>query len=216
MLSDYSFEAAVLNAADYGAAQARCRTILIVHHRDLPSPGMPPATHHGKHVPLSRALRYVRRSVTETELPDRTIVDGGRTRPGRFTSRELHVGRSYSPVSMARIRSIPPGGNRMDIPMSLRPACWLDYTSGSMDVMGRLRLDRPSVTIRTEFWKPEKGRYLHPTENRALTHFEASRIQGFPDDYLWVGSKTAIGHQIGNAVPIPLGRAIAEHLRESV
>ncbi len=63
-----------------------------------------------------------------------------------------------------------------------------------------------------EFWKPEKGRYLHPTEDRALTHFEAARIQGFSDDHCWVGSKSAIGRQIGNAVPIPLGRAIATHL----
>ena len=45
------------------------------------------------------------------------------------------------------------------------------------------------MTIRTEFFKPEKGRYLHPTEHRALTHHEAARIQGFPDDYKWVGSK---------------------------
>ena len=34
--------------------------------------------------------------------------------------------------------------------------------------MGRLVWDRPSVTIRTEFFKPEKGRYLHPTEHRAI------------------------------------------------
>lgn len=78
--------------------------------------------------------------------------------------------------------------------------------------MGRLHWDRPSVTIRTEFWKPEKGRYLHPVEDRAITHFEALRIQGFPDDFKWVGSKDAIGRQIGNAVPIPLGHAIAQHL----
>ena len=74
--------------------------------------------------------------------------------------------------------------------------------------MGRLVWDKPSVTIRTEFFKPEKGRYLHPTEHRAITHLEAARIQGFPDDYLWVGSKTEIARQIGNAVPLALGRAL--------
>lgn len=213
LLADYAVEAAVLNAADYGAAQARRRTIVIGHHRDLVAPGMPAPTHIGNHVPLREALRYVRRQVNRTELPDRWVdVSGRRTQPGRFTSRELHVGRTYSSVSMARIRSIPAEGNRFDIPDHLRPPCWRNHSSGSMDVMGRLRLDRPSVTIRTEFYKPEKGRYLHPTEHRALTHFEAARIQGFPDDYLWVGSKTAIGRQIGNAVPIPLARAIARHL----
>lgn len=212
ILADYAVEADVLNAADYGAAQARRRTIVIGHHRDLAAPGMPEPTHAGNHVPLRQALLYVRREVRRTELPDRWVEVAGRLQPGRFTSRELHVDRTYTSVSMARIRSIPAEGNRFDIPLHLRPACWRNHTSGSMDVMGRLRLDRPSVTIRTEFYKPEKGRYLHPTEDRALTHFEAARIQGFPDDYRWVGSKTAIGRQIGNAVPIPLARAIAKHL----
>lgn len=212
MLAAYDFDVAVLNAADYGAAQARRRMIVIGHHRDLPAPGMPTPTHAGRHVPLSAALRYVRREVTRTDLPERYVIVGRRTQPGRFTTRELHVGRTYTSTSMARIRSIPPGGNRFDIPFGLLPRCWRDHQSGSVDVMGRLSLDRPAVTIRTEFWKPEKGRYLHPTENRALTHFEAARIQGFSDEHRWVGSKTAIGRQIGNAVPIPLGRAIAAHL----
>jgi len=212
VLAAYDFEVAVLNAADFGAAQARRRTIVIGRHRDLPATGMPTPTHAGRHVPLSAAFRYVRREVTRTELPERHVVVAGRTQPGRFTTRELHIGRTYTSTSIARIRSIPSGGNRFDIPLHLRPACWRSHTSGSMDVMGRLRLDRPSVTIRTEFWKPEKGRYLHPTEDRALTHFEAARIQGFPDEHRWVGSKAAIGRQIGNAVPIPMGRAIAAHL----
>lgn len=81
--------------------------------------------------------------------------------------------------------------------------------------MGRLNWDRPSVTIRTEFFKPEKGRYLHPTEHRAITHFEAARIQGFPDDYLWVGSKTEIARQIGNAVPLALGAALGRTIAAS-
>lgn len=78
--------------------------------------------------------------------------------------------------------------------------------------MGRLWTSRPSVTIRTEFFKPEKGRYLHPTENRAITHYEAALLQGFPRSHRFVGSRTAIARQIGNAVPIPLGRAIATQL----
>ena len=75
--------------------------------------------------------------------------------------------------------------------------------------MGRLHLDRPSVTIRTEFYKPEKGRYLHPWAHRPITHYEAALLQGFPEDFLWCGSKTEIARQIGNAVPVGLARAIA-------
>jgi DNA (cytosine-5)-methyltransferase 1 len=82
--------------------------------------------------------------------------------------------------------------------------------------MGRLHWNKPSVTIRTEFFKPEKGRYLHPIEDRAITHYEAAVLQGFPDTHRFVGSKTAIARQIGNAVPIPLGRAIGELLLQAL
>jgi DNA (cytosine-5)-methyltransferase 1 len=132
--------------------------------------------------------------------------------PGEFTTRQLHVGRTYESASLARIRTIPAGGNRFDIPTKMQPACWQKHSSGSADVMGRLHLDRPAVTIRTEFFKPEKGRYLHPTEDRAITHYEAAIIQGFTSSHRWVGSKVSIARQIGNAVPIALGSAIARHL----
>lgn len=216
LLADYTFTAGLLNAADFGAAQARRRTILIGHHRDLPAPGLPAATHDGRHVPLSAVLAGVRAHVSVTGLPDRTTEVGGKVRPGAFTTAELHVGRTYTSTSMARIRSIPPGGNRFDIPAHMLPPCWRKHTTGSADVMGRLRWNKPAVTIRTEFFKPEKGRYLHPTEDRALTHYEAALIQGFPHTHRWVGSKTAIARQIGNAVPIPLGQAIANHLAEAM
>lgn len=91
---------------------------------------------------------------------------------------------------------------------------WDAHDTGSGDVMGRLRLGAPSVTIRTEFFKPEKGRYLHPTEDRPITHYEAAKLQGFPDEFLWCGSKTDIARQIGNAVPVPLARSIAGAIYE--
>ena len=100
--------------------------------------------------------------------------------------------------------------------MRLLPACWRKHRIGTADVMGRLRWDRPSVTIRTEFFKPEKGRYLHPTEPRALSHREAATLQGFPDSFRWCGTKLDIARQIGNAVPISLGRELARHLARSL
>ena len=80
-------------------------------------------------------------------------------------------------------------------------------------MFGRLWWDRPSVTIRTEFFKPEKGRYLHPEKNRPITHREATRLMGFPDDFIFLGSKTEIARQIGNAVPPPLAGAIARSIK---
>lgn len=229
ILSDYTLKATVLNAADFGAPQARRRTVVIGHRRDLPFPGWPEKTHDGAHVAVETALRGVLRKVTTQALPDlhmsfpasdRLVYgEAGTTEmvhPGAFSSRELHVGRSYAPISIQRFEKIPPRGNRFDLPDHLKADCWLKHTSGAADVMGRLYLDRPSVTIRTEFFKPEKGRYLHPTEHRAITHYEATIFQGFPRHYQWVGSKVAIARQIGNAVPIPLGRAIARQLSEAV
>lgn len=216
LLADYDFEAGLLNAADYGAAQARRRTILIGHRRDVPSPGLPMPTHVGRHVTLLEILGGVPLRVETTDLPERRTPVGGRSLPGVFSTSELHIGRTYSPISMKRIRSIEDNGNRFDIPWELLPACWKKHTTGSADVMGRLSWHKPSVTIRTEFFKPEKGRYLHPVEHRALTHYEAALIQGFPPHHKWVGSKVSIARQIGNAVPIPLGKAIASHLARAL
>ena len=91
-------------------------------------------------------------------------------------------------MSKARYRAIPAGGNRNDLPDHLLSPCWRKHKSGSGDVMGRLMWNKPSVTIRTEFFKPEKGRYLHPEEHRPITHAEAAFIQGFPESFLWCGN----------------------------
>lgn len=223
LLENYSFQAKILNAADYGTAQLRKRVIVIGHRRGIKFPGFPPPSHsqhgdNGTHPwrTLSDALEGVSSKVTDIELPNRATSFEGRTFPGVYLSHELHLTRNYQPLSRKRFETIPENGNRFDIPDNLLPNCWKKHKSGSGDVMGRLNFAKPTVTIRTEFFKPEKGRYLHPHENRAITHFEASRIQGFPDKHKWVGSKTSIAKQIGNAVPIPLGRAIGQHLLTSI
>lgn len=209
LLEDWVIDGRVLVAADYGAPQKRRRTVVVGHRRDVVAPGWPKVTHdRDSYVTVADAFAGVRRSVTTTDLPQRITTFGGRDFRGAFRTDELHVTRMYEDRSKQRFRAIPAGGNRFDLPDDLKTPCWRSHTSGSGDVMGRLVWDRPSVTIRTEFFKPEKGRYLHPTEHRAITHLEAARIQGFPDDYLWVGSKTEIARQIGNAVPLELGRAL--------
>lgn len=212
ILRDYTFEWDILNAADYGAFQARKRAILIGRHRDLPAVGMPEPTHVGQHRTVRQAFMNIVPTVTDTKLDSRTKTFFGVELPGVFRPYELHVGREYAEISRLRFPEIPEGGNRFDLPDRLKAPCWLGHTTGSGDVMGRLHWDKPSVTIRTEFFKPEKGRYLHPTEHRAITHYEAAVLQGFPDTHRFVGSKTAIAKQIGNAVPVPLGAAIGRHI----
>jgi DNA (cytosine-5)-methyltransferase 1 len=115
-------------------------------------------------------------------------------------------------VSLQRFNHIPDGGNRLDLPDHLKAPCWLGHDTGFLDAMGRMHWHKPSVTICTEFFKPKKGRYLHPYKNRAVIHHEAARLQGFPDDFQWCGSQIQIARQIGNAVPVPLAKALAAHL----
>lgn len=220
LLEDYSLDFRVLNAADYGAPQTRKRAVLTGHRRDLSAPEFPEPTHSPSGTDGLARYRTVRDALlgvsAEPDMDERfneirTRV-GTREVPGAFSPRELHVSRSYSEQSRNRFKEIPEGGNRTNLPDHLKAPCWVRHTTGSMDVMGRLHWDRPSVTIRTEFFKPEKGRYLHPVENRAITHYEAALLQGFPETHLFIGSRTAIARQIGNAVPIPLGAAVARQI----
>ncbi|KAH6916709.1 S-adenosyl-L-methionine-dependent methyltransferase [Coprinopsis sp. MPI-PUGE-AT-0042] len=65
----------------------------------------------------------------------------------------------------------------------------------------------------------KQSRVLNPWCRRMLTVRELARSQGFPDDFFFVALKNRVvtmHSQIGNAVPLPLGRAIGRELREAV
>ena len=74
----------------------------------------------------------------------------------------------------------------------------------------RLYAKKPSKTIVT------KPIYIHPYENRILTPRELARLQSFPDDFYFTGSKNDKVKQIGNAVPVLMASAIAKKLREVI
>lgn len=209
-LSDYEIEPFVLDSSLYGAPQRRRRAIVIGRRRGHPPVGEPPQALQRSSV--REAFQGLASDVRDRDLPDRRTEFDGQQVPGPFRGKELHLTRYFTQLSLRRYRSIPEGGNRFDIPDDLLAPCWRSHRTGAGDVMGRLLWDQPSVTIRTEFFKPEKGRYLHPTAHRPITHHEAARLQGFPDDYEWCGSKTSIARQIGNAVPLPLGEALGRHI----
>lgn len=160
-------------------------------------------------IPQKRRRAFILGSrIGSIELPkptyvERTVRDAFSRLPEPKTD-PLHILRNPRPVSVERYKVIPEGGNRFDLMAArpdITPRCWLEKPTGSTDVMGRLWWDRPSVTIRTEFFKPEKGRYLHPSKHRPITHREAAAIQTFPNDFEFRGSKIQIASQIGNAVP---------------
>lgn len=213
MLKNYVASIHQVNTVDYGSPQSRKRMIILGSRKDCPRLQMPlPILFQENVATVADAFHGLPAQVTETELPKRFTNSPSGRRPGPFFTHELHLTRRYEPISRARFAHIPPGGNRFDLPDDLKSPCWRKHTRGSTDVMGRLFWERPSVTIRTEFFKPEKGRYLHPDEDRAITHHEAARLMGFPDDFKWIGSKTSIARQIGNAVPIQLGTAIGAEI----
>lgn len=187
----YNIVADVLNAADYGVPQKRKRGFII---------GMK------DHKPIFPLHTGERKTVRDAigDLP--LIPDGG----------NWHIGRNPREMSIERYKCIPPGGNRFDLMKKrpdITPRCWLNKPTGSTDVFGRLEWDKPSLTIRTEFYKPEKGRYLHPEADRPITHREAARLQTFPDDFEFIGSKIEVARMIGNAVPPKLAYHIAKAMK---
>ncbi len=212
--AQYGFEtdACVVNTADYGAPQKRMRTIVLGWRQNAQPPVFPPLPTHAdpkksSNLPIWRTVRDA-----IADLPEPTETEIGGSAP-----LDLHIKRNPTAKSVARYKVVPPGGNRFDLQKNapdLTPACWIKKKSGGTDLFGRLWWDRPSVTIRTEFFKPEKGRYLHPEQHRPITHREAARLMGFPDDFKFVGSKTEIARQIGNAVPPALASALGRMIRE--
>ena len=197
----YKVEGRLLNAADYGVPQTRKRAIVIGSR--IGEPSFPTPTH----------VDPSERNLLNQHLPRwRTVRDTIAHLSIEPTGDNWHIGRNPTEISLRRYRCIPAGGNRWNLPIDLMPDCWKRKTEGGTDLFGRLWWDRPSVTIRTEFYKPEKGRYLHPTAHRPITHLEAALLQSFPEDFKFCGKRIGVGVQIGNAVPPVLGHAIAEHI----
>jgi len=98
---------------------------------------------------------------------------------------------------------LPDGGTPEDLPDFLRP------TSGFKNTYCRLWWKRPSTTITRNLSTPSSSRCIHPKAPRPLTTREGARIQCFPDDYQFYGSRSDRNLQIGNAVPTFLSNAIA-------
>jgi DNA (cytosine-5)-methyltransferase 1 len=205
----YRVEKGILNAADFGVPQRRRRAI-VIGVKDGPVP-WPRATH-ADSTALPLGLKPWRTF--------REAVDGLPLAPDGVA---WHVRRNPRPESIRRYKAVPrDGGNRFQMQRNLDraglselvPPCWRNKPSGTTDVFGRLWWDRPAFTIRTEFYKPEKGRYLHPSAHRPITNREAARCMSFPDDFVLPEDQSmpSIARQVGNAVPPLLAQRIGEAL----
>lgn len=214
---------AKLCAADYGVPQTRFRAFILGCKFADPKQVFPPKKTHfdPKKAVLLQNNLFKNEEYVEYPKPWRTVRDAIADLPAPegteprdvSTALNIHFGRSPTEMSIKRYQAIPKEGmNRFDLEKAapeLTPDCWKRKKSGGTDLFGRLWWDKPSFTIRTEFFKPEKGRYLHPEQHRPITHREAARFQSFPDSFAFLGSKTEIARQIGNAVPPQLAAAVA-------
>ena len=104
---------------------------------------------------------------------------------------------------------LPDGGTPEDLPENLRP------TSGFKNTYCRLWWKRPTPTITRNLSTPSSSRCIHPRAPRPLTTREGARIQCFPDDYKFYGSRSDRNLQIGNAVPTFLSNALAMSILEN-
>ena len=122
-----------------------------------------------------------------------------------------HVSHKIGNYAKELASHIPEGGNWKDIPLSIsdRRLDGIRATGGRTTYYGRLRWDAPSYTIATYFNHVGNGCNLHPSQQRVISTREAARLQSFPDDFVFVGSKASQFKQIGNAVPPLLGRFVS-------
>ncbi len=165
----------VLCAADYGVPQTRRRAFIIGCKLFDPTLVFPPRKTHFKPNNNSKQLRIPFNQIVYLQNPQewKTVRDAIEDLPPPEGTEinnvppplDIHFGRNPTELSRKRYRAIPKEGmNRFDlqrIAPDITPKCWIRKKSGGTDLFGSLWWDRPAFTIRTEFYKPEKGRYLH-------------------------------------------------------
>jgi len=130
----------------------------------------------------------------------------------------LHVMRAHAPITLERLKNIPPdGGTRHSLPEHLQLRCHKGLKPNQFpDSYGRLRWNEPAPTLTTGCHDLTKGRYAHPEQHRAITLREAARLQSFPDTYTFSGKRRQIAIQIGNAVPPRMMEEIGITLRAAL
>lgn len=190
----YSASFGVVDASHFGTPQFRERVILIASRDDEPV-FLPRPTHFQTHQNPSYRWKTLRMAIEDLEDD-----------PG--------PGHSFSERTKSYLRYVPEGGNWKNLPPSIGEeamgGAW-NSGGGKVGFFRRLRYDEPSPTLVTS--PIQKATLLaHPRRDRPLSIREYARIQGFPDSWILTGTTAALYRQIGNAVPVPLGRAVGETL----
>lgn len=171
----------VLDAADYGVPQRRRRMILVGSRKGA--------------VSLPAGLRR-----------SKTVHDaiGKMPKPGDSGDPLHDFPEKRDPRIVRLIKLVPKnGGSRADLPSRYLLPCHERLVGGFGDVYGRMNWKQVSPTITGGCFNPSKGRFLHPSQNRAITLREAALLQSFPRTYHFSlkRGKEAAALMIGNALP---------------
>lgn len=125
-----------------------------------------------------------------------------------------HIAPVMSKLEWEMMQHIPAGGNWKNIPEHIpsQRLVQIRKSGGRTTYYGRLEWNKPAFTITTYFNRLGNSSNLHPEQQRMISTREGARLQSFPDNFVFHGTKTSQYKQIGNAVPPLLARAIAETL----
>lgn len=111
-------------------------------------------------------------------------------------------------AAMERFKSIKQGGNFHSLDDKLKTNTYSDIKRTQNTIYLRLKYDEASGTV----VNVRKSMWIHPIHDRAISVREAARLQTFPDNFIFEGTKDSQYQQVGNAVPPMLAKAIAEKL----
>jgi DNA (cytosine-5)-methyltransferase 1 len=185
------------NSADYGLAQTRERFIVVGQRKDQNCTFSIPK-------PIVDKWKTVGEAIGDLPEPPKDYSN--------HPEYPNHQRARVTDINIKRFSFVPQGGGWQDIPREFQLECHkkTDTSRGGWpDVYGRLFWDGQCPTITGGFDSFTRGRYGHPLQDRPLTPREAARIQGFPDWFVFKGTRADIRSQIGNAVPPPLGEVVA-------
>lgn len=199
----YSFGSWTVNATDFGVPQRRRRLIgIAVHHPGLVFPD---------------ALVDLLPTSFKLAPPHASDVIA-RAGDIAATADPLHRARVPTPRVLERIRQIPVGGDHFDLADEFQLDCHkrlkLAGRTASTGPYSRIPLEGPAPTMTTRCTTAACGRFVHPTEHRAISLREAALLQTFPASYQFCGNHESMERQIGNAVPVRLAHVLGLAVRQ--
>lgn len=207
--SEYLIAYDILNTADYGVPQTRKRLVLHGIRKDSIGVNfkvkLPQKTHSKK------GEEDTQKWITAEVIMDLPQIKAGEEFFGEGVYN--HIAYKLTDINIKRIRYIREnGGNRATLPDELILNCH-KKNKGHGDVYGIVDISKPSVTITGGCMSYSKGKFGHPTQDRALSAREAARLQSFDDNYIFLGKKGDLAKQIGNAVPVKLAEASGRYFQ---